>query len=94
MNVVLLCGLLYCCVGCCIHNIVQQLGHIDLKQSSSAPQLTADKLSFGASPTATPATPVSKDDSAILSPSKSSNPEEECSAEFTPVIALPDLVEV
>jgi len=57
-----------------------------MKQSTSAPQLSADKLT--ASPNRS-----SKDDSAVTSPVKG-GPEDECAAVFTPVIALPDLVEV
>ena len=54
-----------------------------MKGSASAPQLNASSKSVQPENT-------SKDDSTLMSPSK----EEECNAEFTPVIDLPDLVEV
>ncbi|XP_067949414.1 E3 SUMO-protein ligase RanBP2-like [Watersipora subatra] len=56
-----------------------------MKQSSSAPLLGPTEK--------TPLSSKSKYDLSLISPSKG-NTEEKCNAEFTPVIALPDLVEV
>ena len=69
---------------------------VDMKTSSSAPQLGSESADNKPHAAVTERQ-TSKDDSSLAteSPSKAAGGlEEECQAEFTPVIPLPKLVEV
>ena len=64
-----------------------------MKTSSSAPQLGSESADNKPHAAVTERQ-TSKDDSSLATESPSKGLEEECQAEFTPVIPLPKLVEV